>query len=134
MPTNVRPFAENLPSYVVDDSLMRERLPELERLRWIQRGTRINPEPPRLVAKVCREYGRGEIWLGPLPTDSRMATIRDTWHSLQIYCFAAPVTSMAVDGSPDQKGMWIPGALPLRCERCPTPTIENTTLRRSWAV
>ena len=45
-----------------------------------------------------------------------MATIRETWHSLQIYCFAAPVTSVAVDGSPDQRGMWIPGALPLRCE------------------
>ena len=116
MPIAVLPFAAELPGYAVDDSLMTEWLPELRRLKWGYRGTRVNPEPPSLVAKVCQERGRGEIWLGPLPTARRMSTICETKHSIQIYCFAADIESRTVDNSPDQRGMRIPGALALRCE------------------
>ena len=75
MPIAVTPITASLPGYVVDDSLMTKRLPELRQLKWGERGTRINPEPPSLVAKVCQEKGKGEIWLGPLPTAKRMSTI-----------------------------------------------------------
>ena len=76
------------PDHVADVSITRKLLPELRKDRFIRRGNRINPGPPRLVAKVCEEKGRGELWLGPLPTAQRMEVITKTKHSIQIYCFA----------------------------------------------
>ena len=75
------------PDYVTDDSIMRQMLPGLKWDRWDERGNRIHPEPPSLVAKVCRERGRGELWLGPLPSAEMMSVITQTKHSIQIYCF-----------------------------------------------
>ena len=115
-PVAALPFTAGSPDYVVDDSLMTECLPEMRRRKWEYQGTRVNPEPPSLVAKVCRTAGCGEIWLGPLPTARRMATICQTKHSIQTYCFAADIETQTVDRSPDQRGMRIPDALALRCE------------------
>ena len=70
--------------YVTDDSIMKQMLPGLKWYRWDERGNRINPEPPSMVAKVCRGKGRGELWLGPLPTKERMSVITQTKHSIQI--------------------------------------------------
>ena len=75
MPIAVTPITASLPDYVVDDSLMRKQLPELRQHRWEERGTRINPEPPRLVAKVCQEEGRGELWLGCRPSTHSQADV-----------------------------------------------------------
>ena len=38
-------------------------------LRWRKPGKRHNPEPPTLIAKVCPEANRGELWLGPMPRE-----------------------------------------------------------------
>lgn len=114
------------PEHVVDDSIMRKLLPELRKDRYIVRGNRINPEPPRLVAKVCEEKGEGELWLGPLPTARRTEVITETKHSIQIYCFAKNLEAVKVDDSPGESGMRIPGALVFRCEM-PNP---NATTRQ----
>jgi hypothetical protein len=103
------------PEHVTDDSAMKELLPELSELRFEGRGNRLHPEPPRLVAKVCKEEGRGELWLGPLPTEGRMDTIIETTPSIQIFCFAKQPTQVTVtDGG--AQGMWIPGTKSFRCE------------------
>ena len=40
------------PNYVMDDSIMKRMLPELSLERYVVRGHRLDPEPPRLAAKV----------------------------------------------------------------------------------
>jgi hypothetical protein len=99
---------------VYDDSIMQGMLPQLRGRKGV-RGNRINPEPPSLVAKVCNEEGKGELWLGPLPTAERMPTILETMPSIQIYCFRADPTAVTVEGNRG-RGMHIPGAILFRCE------------------
>jgi hypothetical protein len=103
------------PGHVQNDAVMRGLLPELRKLRFDVRGNRRRPEPPRLVAKVCSEDGRGELWLGPLPTESRMDRITDTWPSIQIYCFAKYPTDCEVEPRGEQ-GMFIPHTMNFRLE------------------
>ena len=62
--------------FVTKPSIMEGMLPKLREDRHTRRGTRLNPEPPRLVAKVCEEKGKGELWLGPLPTVLNMESDR----------------------------------------------------------
>jgi len=100
--------------HVEDDSIMRKLLPELRRERDDRRGNRLNPEPPRLVAKICEEEGRGELWLGPLPTAQRMDKINETKHSIQVYCFAKTPEQVQVEQG--EWGMLIPGTKTFRCE------------------
>ena len=83
------------PKYVDDDSIMRKLLPELRQDRFRRRGNRLKPEPPRLVAKVCEEEGKCELWLGPLPTAQRMDVITETEHSIQILSFRQGPNSSA---------------------------------------
>ena len=83
-----------VPKYVQDDSIMRMMLPELRKEKGEMRGNRINPEPPRLVAKVCSGEGKGELWLGPLPTAERMDRILEAKPSIQIYCFLKDPTQV----------------------------------------
>jgi len=104
------------PEYVVDDSIMRRLLPKLRAERDNRRGNRLNPEPPRLVAKVCREEGRGELWLGPIPTAQRMNKISETKHSIQVFCFAKAPFNVQVEEPDGEWGMDIPGTKPFRCE------------------
>ena len=101
----------------MDDSIMRRMLPSLWGKRYTRRGNRISPEPPRLVAKVCEEEGRGELWLGPLPTAQRMDRITETKYSIQIYCFRKDPTDVQVewDGT-GEAGMLIPNTVSFRCE------------------
>jgi hypothetical protein len=112
-----KPKAEEVsrPKYVEDDSIMRRMLSELRGERNEVRGNRINPEPPRLVAKVCEGKGKGELWLGPLPTAQRMDRIMETKHSIQIYCFLKEPTEVQVEYGGGE-GMFIPGTVPFRCE------------------
>ena len=66
------------------------------------------------MAKVCKENGKGELWLGPLPTASRMDAITKVKHSIQIYCFKKAPTDVEV-----QRGQWgkrIPDTMAFRCE------------------
>jgi hypothetical protein len=103
--------------YVTDDSIIQRILPMLRTRRWPKRGTRINPEPPSLVAKVCEEEGRGELWLGPIPTESRMSKIMETDHSIQIYCLAKTPPQVELEpGTDGEIGMLIPDTLLFRCE------------------
>jgi len=104
------------PEYVVDDSIMRRLLPKLRAERYERRGNRLNPEPPRLVAKVCEEEGRGELWLGPIPTAQRMDKISETKHSIQVFCFAKKPFNVQVEEPDGEWGMDIPGTKPFRCE------------------
>ena len=73
--------------FVDDDSIMQDMLHEISQDRFHRRGNRLEPEPQRLVAKACDEEGRGELWLGPLPTESRISHIMQTEYSIQVYCF-----------------------------------------------
>ena len=52
-----------MPKYVRDDSIMKRLLPELRKDRDELRGNRINPEPPRLVAKVHRKKAKANFGL-----------------------------------------------------------------------
>ena len=106
--------AQPAPNWVSDDSIMREILPRLQDERAKVRGIRIRPEPPRLVAKVCREEGRGELWLGAVPTTTTMGKISEIRPSIQIYCFHAEPTQVQVDWG--VSGMYIPRATTFRCE------------------
>ena len=107
--------AASSPSYVEDDSIMKRMLPKLQEERDERRGNRLNPEPPRLVAKVCKEKGKGELWLGPLPTAQRMDRITETKHSIQVYCFQKQPTEVQVEPG-GEEGMLIPGTVVFRCE------------------
>ena len=101
--------------FVDDDSIMQDMLDMLRNERSVHRGTRIAPEPPRLVAKVCEAEGRGEIWLGPLPTEDRIPHIMHTDFSIQVYCFRSdPEDVEVVQGG--EMGMRIPGAMVFDCE------------------
>ena len=103
------------PGFVRDDSIMQRILPNLRWERFLRRGNRLNPEPPRLVAKVCREPGKGELWLGPLPTEPRIGIIMQVDHSIQVYCFQKTPTKAYVKKGGDY-GMFIPDTLAFRCE------------------
>jgi len=85
------------PGYVEDDSIMKELVPKLSEGRYERRGSRRDPEPPRLVAKICRQKGRGELWLGPLPTAQRMKVIIETKPSIQIYCLSSSPTNVQTE-------------------------------------
>jgi len=113
--TPVKAAEFGIPLHVEDDSIMRRLLPKLREERSNRRGHRLNPEPPRLVAKVCEEKGRGELWLGPLPTPQRMGMINQTRHSIQIFCFHKDPKDVQVDAW-GEYGMHIPGTLVFRCE------------------
>jgi rhodanese-related sulfurtransferase len=102
------------PSFARDDSVMRKLLPELRANRDTRRGNRQNPERPTLVAKVCEGRGKGELWLGPLPILTRMKVIRETVHSVQIYCFSMEPESVIIDER--EAGRRIPGAFVFRCD------------------
>ena len=69
-----------------------------------------------MIAKVCKEEGRGELWLGPLPTESRMEIITATKHSIQIYCLGKDPCSIQVDAAGSEHGAHIPGTLVFRCK------------------
>jgi len=101
--------------YVEDDSIMRKLLPKLRGEKDDRRGNRLNPEAPRLVAKVCEEEGKGELWLGPLPTLQRIDKINETKYSIQVYCFAKTPTRVQVEHG-GEWGMFIPGTKAFRCE------------------
>ena len=103
------------PEYVEDDSIMREPLPMLRSFSFGRRGNRLNPEQPRLAAKIRSEEGKGELWLAPLPTEQRMETIIETKHSIQIYCFLKDPTAVQVEPG-GEWGMHIAEALVIRCE------------------
>jgi len=52
---------QSTPKHVEDDSIMRRLLPKLREEKDERRGNRLNPEQPRLVAKVCEGEG-GHFW------------------------------------------------------------------------
>lgn len=113
--------------FVDEDSIMQDMLHELMQDRFQRRGNRLEPEPPRLVAKVCDEEGRGELWLGPLPTESRLGQIMETEHSIQVYCFLKdPEEVEVIEGG--EAGMRIPGALVFRCEMS-NPDTRSSDMR-----
>jgi len=89
------PAELNTPEHVEDYSIMR---------RWLyqRRGDFLSPELPRLVAKVCKEEGRGELWLGPFPKAQRMDIIKETKPSIQIYCLAQSL----MDTQAEPGGEW----------------------------
>ncbi len=122
------------PSYVSDDSIMRRMLPRLRDERDMRRGNRINPELPRLVAKVCEDNGRGELWLGPIPTAQRIGTISETKPSIQVYCFAKAPTDVEVEPG-GEWGMFIPETMAFRCEMSnPKARIADMRALRSCLV
>jgi len=107
--------AVNTPRHVEDDSIMRKWLPKLKEARCKRRGNRLTPEPPRLVAKVCEEEGRGELWMGPLPTVQRLHMILETKPNIQVFC-CANFPDRVREEPHGEWGMFIPGTKAFRCE------------------
>ena len=101
-------------THVKDASIMKQLLSERKATKGDRRGNRHHPEPPRLVAKVCKEKGRGELWLGPLPTEQ---SIDEIFHwanpSIQIFCFADFPDKVRVEPA-GEWGMFIPGTIDFR--------------------
>ena len=105
--------------HVEDASIMEALLPDLRHARFSYRGNRSFPEPPRMVAKVCSEKGKGELWLGSLPTSGLMEAITRTTHSIQVHCFKKHPETQYIDKRARrelERGIHIPGTLLLRCE------------------
>ena len=67
------------------------------------------------MAKVCEEFGRGELWLGPLPTQSRIDYIMQTDFSIQVYCFLNDPEEITVTEG-GEAGMRVPDTIVFRCE------------------
>jgi hypothetical protein len=123
-----------MPKHVQDDSIMKRMLPELQKEKGEVRGNRINPEPPRLVAKIHSDEGKGELWLGPLPTAQRMDQIMQTKPSIQIYCFLKDPTEVQVEQDSGE-GMYIPGTVPFRCEMSnPHSRLQDMRMLKSCLV
>ena len=98
------------------------------------RGNRINPEPPRMVAKICEGKGKGELWLGPLPTAVRMDRIMEVNYSIQIYCFLKHPTDVTVEHGGDW-GMLIPNTVTFRCEMSnPHARLDDMNVLKSCLV
>ena len=110
-----------------DDSIMQDMLHALSRERSHRRGTRVQPEPPCLVAKVCDEFGKGELWLGPLPIESRIDYIMRTDFSIQVHCFMNDPEEVTVTRG-GEVGMVIPNTIVFRCEMS-NPRIRGGDLR-----
>ena len=56
--------------------------------------------------------GKGELWLGALPTEDRMHWFKELNIALQISCFKkAPNAVFLKEGDNSTKGMFIPGAV-----------------------
>ena len=53
-------------------------------IRSLRRGNKFRPEPPTLIAKVCKSGG--ELWLGGLPTERYLPPAPEGGFPLQICC------------------------------------------------
>ena len=102
------------PGYVIDDSIIKRFLPELRANRDVGQGNRRNPERPTMIAKVCEGKGKGELWLGPLPTWHRMGVIMETNYSIQICCLSMEPEAVRIDER--ESGTRIPGAFVFHCD------------------
>ena len=120
--------------HVHDDSIMKKLLPGLQKERGEVRGNRINPELPRLVAKIHKDEGRGELWLGPLPTALRLDEILQTKPSIQIYCSLQDPTECQVE-TDGAEGMLIPDTVPFRCAMSnPSSRLHDMRMLKSCLV
>ncbi len=61
-----------------------------------------------------RRKGKGELWLGPLPTWHRMGVIMETIYSIQICCLSMEPEAVRIDGRDSDTR--IPGAFVFRCD------------------
>ena len=95
------------------------------------RGNRIEPEDPTLIAKVRPEPGKGEIWLGGLPTDSRMRDILGMDPSIQVGCFKKHPHENWVDNSDrcGTQGRYIPNTQYFKLEMS-NPKVRPADFRR----
>ena len=100
---------EQATAAVVDSSIMDKLMVDLMKNRASQRGHRLKPEMPTLIAKVCEEGG--ELWLGPLPTQDRLEAIESKANfSIQIGCFSKKPTEVFVDDADTStRGVYMAG-------------------------
>ena len=69
-------------------------------------GNRLEPEKPTLVAKVCAEPGRGELWLGGIPRRDKEAELYEGKRlNIQICCMAKPPREIVIDPQDKEQGM-----------------------------
>jgi len=67
-----------------------------------------------MIAKVCEGKGKGELWIGPLPTWHRMGVIMETNYSIQICCLSMEPEAVRIDER--ESGTRIPGAFVFHCD------------------
>ena len=82
-------------------------------------GNRHEPEPPTLVAKVCSEPGRGELWLGGIPRRSALAEHYEGKKlSIQICCMAKAPGDIVIDTRDRDSpcGCVVPGCILFKLE------------------
>ena len=97
----------------LSDQLLMERF----RFRQLRQGVRGDPEPPTLVAKVCSDEGRGEMWLSGLPTANALPEFQRRGVNIQVVCFSAcPEHVQLFPEDMGTQGRMVPGARYLRLE------------------
>ena len=68
---------------------------ESSKFRRSTQGTRGDPEPPTLVAKVCATEGSGEMWLCGLPISSTLPRFQQLGVAIQVSCFKSHPETLA---------------------------------------
>ena len=84
-----------------------------------KKGNRFEPEAPTLVAKVCSEPGRGELWLGGIPRTGILADHYENKKlSLQVCCMAKVPGDIVVDAKDGEgsRGCVVPGCILFKFE------------------
>ena len=84
-----------------------QQFEKLARRRQTRMGNKNHPEPPTMVAKMCREGG--ELWLSGLPTERTYSEFFEPHRfALQICCFSGSPDARKSGGS---NGILLPTAL-----------------------
>ena len=64
-------------------------------IKSLRKGNKFRPEPPTLIAKVCKSGG--ELWLGGLPTEDYLPPAPEGGFALQICCMASAPEDRTID-------------------------------------
>ena len=64
-------------------------------IKSLRRGNKFRPEPPTLIAKICKSGG--ELWLGGLPTERYLPPAPECGFALQVCCMKSAPEDRVID-------------------------------------
>ena len=64
-------------------------------IKSLRRGNKFRPEPPTLIAKICKSGG--ELWLGGLPTERYLPPAPEGGFALQVCCMKSAPEDRVID-------------------------------------